>query len=397
MNHWPLKRLGELVRPIEQRDPRSRPAQVFSYVDIASVDNRTKEIIEARSLLGADAPSRARKVIRAGDIIVSTVRPNLNAVAVVPSSLDGEICSTGFSVLRPSSHVTSGYLFAVVRSPMFVEALVARTTGANYPAVSDNQVKEVPVPLPPLAEQERIVALLDEADELRKLRAQADRRTADLIPALFHELFEEPTGSFERTTLGALVEEFRYGTSNKSAQEGKPTLRIPNVVEQAINLDNLKSVPVSDTDFRRLRLLDGDLLFVRTNGNPDYIGRCAVFDARAICNAGLNADDFIYASYLIRARLNTHRSLPLFVQHFLATPAGLRALRARAKTSAGQFNINIEGLSTIPIPVPPLALQQEFAGRVTEIRFMEAEQAKSRVRLDDLFQSMLHRVFNNGL
>jgi type I restriction enzyme S subunit len=107
------------------------------------------------------------------------VRPNLNAVALVPGNLDNQICSTGFSVLRPSEKVLSGYLFAFVRSPAFVDYLVARTTGANYPAVNDGEVKDVPVPVPPLAEQEQIVKLLDEADEMRKLRAQADRRPRD--------------------------------------------------------------------------------------------------------------------------------------------------------------------------------------------------------------------------
>ena len=138
--------------------------------------------------------------------------------------------------------------------------------------------------------------------------------------------------------------------------------------------------------------------FVRErNGNADYVGRCAVFDTNAIKAAGYAANEFIYASYLIRARLETEKVSPIFVQHFLATLEGSRALRARSKTSAGQFNINTEGLSTIPIPVPPLPLQKEFAQRVTEIREFEASQATSRLRLEELFQSLLHRAFNGKL
>jgi type I restriction enzyme S subunit len=168
-------------------------------------------------------------------------------------------------------------------------------------------------------------------------------------------------------------------------------------VEQLVNLSDLKFVPVSESDFNRLRLEDGDMLFVRTNGNPDNVGRCAVFDVCSVTNAGYDADGFIYASYLIRARLQTDRVLPLFIQHFLATPEGRRSLRARSKTSAGQFNINVEGLSSIPVPVLPLPLQKAFAARATEIRGIEAEQAASRGRLDDLFQSMLYRAFNREL
>lgn len=89
--------------------------------------------------------------------------------------------------------------------------------------------------------------------------------------------------------------------------------------------------------------------------------------------------------------------VPLFAQHFLASPEGCRALQARSKTSAGQFNINTEGLSTIPVPVPPLPLQKEFAARVSNIRVVQAEQSASHRCLEHLFQSLLHRVFQGGL
>jgi len=184
MGKWPTKQLREVVLPTEQCDPRDSPTKEFSYVDIASVDNATKSIISTKRILGADAPSRARKVIRKGDVIVSTVRPNLNAVAVVPNSLDKQICSTGFAVLRPSAKMINGYLFAFARSPAFVDYLVGKTSGANYPAVNEGEVKDMPIALPPLAEQERIVKLLDEADALRKLRNQADRRTVRSCPGV---------------------------------------------------------------------------------------------------------------------------------------------------------------------------------------------------------------------
>ena len=150
MNRWPSKPLRELLLPTEQRDPRAKPTEEFFYVDIASVDNEAKAIGTTKPMMGADAPSRARKVIRGGDVIVSTVRPNLNAVALVPVSLDNEMCSTGFSVLRPSPKLLSGYLFAFVRSSGFIGDLVARTTGANYPAVNDSDVKAVLLPVPPI-------------------------------------------------------------------------------------------------------------------------------------------------------------------------------------------------------------------------------------------------------
>src|SRR5947207_1219034 len=152
MNGCSTLPLGDLVLPTAVGDPTRAPTQEFKYVDISSVDGVSKTIVGAKRLLGAEAPSRARRTIRTGDIIVSMVRPNLNAVARVPDDLDGQICSTGFAVLRPSEMVSGGYLFAFVRSPKFIDYLVARTTGANYPAVTDREIREVPIPLPPLEE-----------------------------------------------------------------------------------------------------------------------------------------------------------------------------------------------------------------------------------------------------
>src|SRR5207244_12579152 len=137
-----------------------------------------------------------------------------------------------------------------------------------------------------------------------------------------------------------LVAELRYGTSTKSEPHGKPTLRIPNVVAGEIDVSDLKVVPIGSAEFERLKLIEGDLLFVRTNGNPEFVGRCAVFTPSSIVPSGFSATDFVYASYLIRARLNPKVMRPVFLREFMLGPEGRRRLRVRSKTSAGQFNIN---------------------------------------------------------
>lgn len=176
------------------RDPRKTPDAPFRYVDISSVDNNAKRITEARTLAGSEAPSRARKVIRANDVIVSTTRPNLNAVALVPDELDDEICSTGFCVLRALEGVLDpAFLFAFVQSPDFVEALSDLVKGALYPAVTDKQVLAQRIPLPPLVEQRRIASRLNEQmAHVARARAAAEEQLAkiDLLPAvLLREAF----------------------------------------------------------------------------------------------------------------------------------------------------------------------------------------------------------------
>lgn len=159
---WTKQELGQVCIHTEQRDPRIEPTKEFRYVDISGIDNHSKRINTVRRIRGAAAPSRARKVIRRNDVLVSCVRPNLNAVAIVPEGLDGEIASTGFCVLRANrSSVDPVYLFLYVTTSHFIDIIVSKARGANYPAVSDKDIRKVLIPLPPLHMQRRFAEIVD--------------------------------------------------------------------------------------------------------------------------------------------------------------------------------------------------------------------------------------------
>jgi type I restriction enzyme, S subunit len=185
--------LGTVVLPVKKWNPRKSAEGTITYIDLSSVDRETRSIAEPSLLEAADAPSRARQLVSSGDVLVSTVRPNLNAVAVVPPELDGATASTGFAVLRPKADkLTARYLFHWVKSPGFVADMVRKATGASYPAVSDKIVKASRIPLPPIEEQRRIAAVLDATDELRAKRREALAKLDTLTQAIFIDMFGEP-------------------------------------------------------------------------------------------------------------------------------------------------------------------------------------------------------------
>lgn len=269
--------------------------------------------------------------------------------------------------------------------------------GATFKEVSKGVISRVDITLPPLEEQRSIAAILDQAETLRTQRRTALALLDSLTQSLFLDMFGDALANDERTPMGELVSEFRYGTSEKSGNAGFPTLRIPNVASGSLDLSELKTVSVETAEFERLRLLCGDLLFVRTNGNPDYVGRCAVFKPTDVENSGFDSSEFIYASYLIRARLKGSDISPIVLQHYLSEGEGRRALRARCKTSAGQYNINTEGLGAIPIPRFPLPLQQTFATRIAAIEALKATHRRALAALDALFASLQQRAFAGAL
>ena len=294
----------------------------------------------------------------------------------------------GVKVLKPKAGLDAKFLYHYLRQIKLPDGGYDRHF---------KYLKRETVPLPPLEEQRRIAAILDQAETLRTQRRTALALQGSLTQSFFLDMFGDALASDERTPMGKLVSEFRYGTSEKSGNAGFPTLRIPNVASGSLDLSELKTVSVEAAEFERLRLLCGDLLFVRTNGNPDYVGRCAVFKPTDVENSGFDSSEFIYASYLIRARLKGSDISPIVLQHYLSEGEGRRALRARCKTSAGQYNINTEGLGAIPIPRFPLPLQQTFATRIAAIEALKATHRRALAALDALFASLQQRAFTGAL
>ena len=174
IHEYPSESLVRLDKLVDfkklKRDPTKDPDVAFEYIDISSVDVVAGEIARTQTLVGSEAPSRARKVVVAHDVIVSTVRPTRKAVAVVPVELHGEICSTGFVVLSPKPKVNPYYILFVLRLDSSVEQLRKFSTGSSYPAILDSDLKKTLVPYVTTAEQDLIA--------LKLLSAMHNRKTA---------------------------------------------------------------------------------------------------------------------------------------------------------------------------------------------------------------------------
>lgn len=207
---WHAKPLRDCVAPKEIWNARRNPRQRIRYVELAGIDNARGVIASTSDIEAATAPSRAKKVIRKGDVLFATTRPNLKNIAVVPPELDGEICSTGFCVLRPKPEIAeSGWIFCVTRSDWFVNQVVRHDEKNAYPSVSDGKVMDVEIPVPPLAEQRRLVGRVD-AFTARLAQACKARQAAigegeTLFPKMLSVAFcDETTADWDEYPADAL-------------------------------------------------------------------------------------------------------------------------------------------------------------------------------------------------
>lgn len=393
---WPIVKLGEII---ELNPPGPRPGSysdndLFDFVPMASVSEQGyMAVSEQRPYSDV---KKGFTAFKNDDVILAKITPCFenNKITRVDVTTDYAFGSTEFHVLRcKSGKVDPDYLAYFLRQDSVRKSAERRMTGSGgQRRVPKAFLEELQIPLPPLDEQKRIAAILDQADDLRRLRARALEKLNTLGQAIFHEMFGNIS---EWQPLSEIVTEFRYGTSNKAGSGGYPTLRIPNVVAGSLNLAEIKTVEVTPAEEARLRLKTGDLLFVRTNGNPDNVGRCACFDPSSPKKLGFG-DVWIYASYLIRARLVSTAN-PDFVAFYINSPEGRKSIQERIKTSAGQYNLNTEGLGSLMIPKVPFAQQLEFSDKVSSFKEPIDAYISSYAATEALFASLQSAAFQGKL
>lgn len=267
---------------VQAIDPRRTPEQAFRYIDISAVDNTLKRIVSPQHVRGKDASVRARQVVRSGDVIVATTRPNLNAVALVPQQHDGDICSSGFCVLRAGEELNPDYLFCYVQSCAFIDPLVELTKGALYPAVTDKQVFAQTIPWVPL-EQQRCIAThlkaqLAEVETARQAAEDQLREVGNLAAAIISDSVHNHRS--KQHSLGDVLDEVKQGIGQTWADY--PVLGAtrdglaPAREQPGKHAPKYKPVFPGTVFYNPMRILIGSIAYVDEDDtpgitSPDYV------------------------------------------------------------------------------------------------------------------------------
>ena len=189
---WEWKRLGDVTIPTSTWNTRLDPRASIRYVDVSAVSRDDLSVVSYSKYSVDNAPSRARKIVETGDTIYATVRPTLRRIAQIPASLDGEIVSTAFCVLRPdSTQIHPKYLYFAMQIEAVTDGIAAMQTGASYPAVrdADGRLAELRVPQPSLNEQQSISKLLGRVRDAIRVQKRSISIALELKRATMHTLF----------------------------------------------------------------------------------------------------------------------------------------------------------------------------------------------------------------
>jgi len=392
---WSWVSLRDVCDPVGTIDPKEAPASEFTYVDIASIDRVSKLIVAPKRLKGRDAPARARQRVGAGDVLFSTVRPNLQAVARVPDALDGEVASTGFCVLRPGGGIHPDFLFWAVLEPGFSSRVLAKARGVSYPAVRDRDVLEERIPLPAYAEQERLVheleRLLGTVAVGARMLASAREQIHALRRAVLQSAFGRAAGpraggeappplpaGWEWSTIGAEGEvqlgRQRAPRYHRGAHM-RPYLRVANVFDDRIDLSDVMEMDFPPPDAERYELAPGDIL-LNEGQSPELVGRPAMYRGELPGACFTNS----LIRYRPRGRIDSEFALLLF-RHYLYS--GRFQREARITTNIA--HLSAKRFAAVELPVPPLPAQREI---VRETR----EQLAAADRLEATLEAALARA-----
>lgn len=378
---WKVWRFDQMATNVNVRIDNPSESGMEHYVGLEHLD---ADSLKIRRWGTPDDVEATKLMFKKGDIIFGRRRAYQRKLGV--AEFDG-ICSAHAMVLRAKPDVVlPEFLPFFMQSDLFMSRAVEISVGSLSPTINWKTMALQEFALPSIAEQAELVEVLRAAEAAIEAQTNAAEIGRVTRSALVEDALAANFDPEVAKPLGTYLTDLSYGSSSRSSYEekGYPILRIPNVLRGRVDYSDLQHLELTDTEYERLALRKGDVLLVRTNGNPQYVGRSVVIDHLH--------EKTVYASYLIRIRCNESTLRPAFLAEFLNAPTTRQRLRGEVKSSAGNYNINIAGIRKQPICAPNVVDQDALLLQLKDldgaIEALEARVAASKAIKKQLFAEM---------
>lgn len=294
------------------------------------------------------------------------------------------------AIIPASDSVSAEFLFWFLRSQ--ANHVVARGVkkGATVHSVQSGFIENLLVPVPSVDQQRQIVDLLSRAEGIVCLRREAQQKAAELIPAIFVDMFGDPATNPKGWPLALLgdllVEPPALGSMIKPTVEPQPwlDLRVANIQGGRLVLDHKKWLTLSSDEERRFALRSDDVILARAIGSLDHLGKAVVVQPDSL---------WTFDSHLMRIRFDRDRLLPRVFTSFLDTAAGRAEFLKHTRRSAVQFNINGKEIRRLKFPLPPIGLQRQFMQQLESTQSILRQQSEALAKATATFDALLARTF----
>jgi len=358
---------------------------MIDYIDISSVDNIKKKIISFQTMNAKDAPSRAKQLLKKYDILVSTVRPNLNAVAVVESETDNlMVGSTGYCVLRCKDNMDFRYLFNFCQSQYFIDDMSSQATGASYPAVSTAIVRSSLIPNYPVDDQRRIASELDKITDLIDKRKEQLEKLDALVKARFVELFGDPVKNdmgWESKPLNEVCDgigDGLHGTPVYDDGGDYPFINGNNLIDGKIVITPATKMVSEETYMKHFIDISTNAILISINGT---LGKLAFYNGEKVM-LGKSA---CYCN--LKQNINK-----VFVYGVMKSDSFAEFLD-NSSTKSTIKNVGLKAMREYKLILPPTELKEQFTAFVEQTDKSKLEVQKSLEKLELLKKALMQKYF----
>lgn len=380
---WEYKKLGDISSSllIEKAKKRFSPNDVIRYIDISSIDNINQCLTRTTSFKMLDAPSRAQQKVEYGDILISTVRPNLRNIAIVNDDATNLVASSGFCVLRINDVDLRRYIFYYVVSNKFTAYLEKLTNGANYPAVKETDVRKALISIPPKPTQLSIVSELDKLNELIQIKKEQLKDYDALVQSIFYEMFGDPVEEgWDVKELGDICKTSSGGTPSKAHTEyynGEIMWLRSGEVSQGDIYNTEQTITLLGLENSSAKIFPVNTVVIAMYGaTVGQVGilRKEMSTNQAICGIFPNGD-----------------LTPEYLYYFLISK---KAEFLKSAIGGAQANISQQIIRKTLIPLPPLSLQSSFTCKIRQIKLQKAAVQSTITDLETLLAARMQYWFD---
>jgi len=397
---WPLVKLGELIKVkggkrLPKGSQYSEIKTPFAYIRVTDFENHSVRLNKL-VYIDADIQDKISRYIISNEDVYISIAGTIGLVGIIPKELEGSNLTENAAklVINDQEKLDKNYLMRFLATAGQAQLHQKKKT-TSQPKLALFRIEEVEIPLPPLAEQKRIAAILDKADNIRQKRKQAIKLADDFLRSVFLDMFGDPVTNPKGWDIGTLKDHIcnaNNGLSRRRKTEeniGDIVLRLQDVHYDGIRYDKeLNRIALVSKEKAKFELHYGDLLFIRVNGNPDYVGRSAVFDT--------HNEPVYHNDHLIRIKLKESYNSK-FLSYTFNLPAGRKIISSQTKTSAGQHTISQGGIESLEFYLPPIDLQDKFVKIQKAVELLLSNNMLSGKKIANCFNSLSQKAFAGDL
>ncbi len=338
---------------------------------------------------------RAHEVL-SGDLLIASLGEDLPRACLAPPLLGPAIVKADCIRIRLRPSVDARWVLYALQSPRVRRWASAKMHGVGRRRLGLKSIRSLPVPLPTLAEQRRIVEVLEvhlsHLDAAEQWLASVDRRLAALERAVLADVHHDEFEIVPLPTVADIQGGIQKQPRRAPGRNAFPFLRVANVTKSGLDLTEVHSIELFGDELERLHLEPGDLLVVEGNGSASQIGRAAVWDGSIV--------DCVHQNHLIRVR-PLASLLARYLEVLWNAPQSRHRLTEIASSTSGLYTLSVSKLKSLSIPLPSMPQQVEIVQRVTRVREerrrLEGVVAKAQERSHMLKHSLMEAAFSGRL